>query len=124
VIPYTPPFSLLYYVPFWSSHSVQRNDDNDNTLITLAGSKHYGKVNSRHRKLRGNIMMGRKMVTSSTITITTLHGLNCMVSMQHAIVDCHTMYKVTIVVFFLLSDSPASEFYALTFHNTLTVPSS
>jgi hypothetical protein len=68
VIPYTPLFSILYYIPFWSSHSVQRN--NDNILITSAGCKHYG---NRHRKLRGNTIVGRKMVTPSTI-ITTIYG--------------------------------------------------
>jgi len=72
VIPYTPLFSILYYIPFWSSHSVQRND-NDKISITSAGGKHYGKVNSRHRKLRGNTIVERKTVTSSTI-ITTVYG--------------------------------------------------
>jgi hypothetical protein len=46
-----------------------------------------------------------------------------MVSMQHAIVACHTTYKVTIV-FFLLSYSPAPEFYVPMFRNTLSFPSS
>jgi hypothetical protein len=73
VIPYTPLFSILYYIAFWSSHSVQRNDDNDNILITSAGGKHYGKVKSRHRKLRGNTVVGIKLVTPSTI-ITTTYG--------------------------------------------------
>jgi len=73
VIPYTPLFSILYYIPFWSSHIIQRNDDNDNISITSAGVKHYGKVNSRHRKLRGNTIVWRKMVTSSTI-ITAIYG--------------------------------------------------
>jgi hypothetical protein len=32
--------------------------------------------------------------------------------------------NTNIIVFFLLVDSPASEFYVLTFRNTLSVPSS
>ena len=34
------------------------------------------------------------------------------------------MRRVLNVLFFLLGDSPASEFYVLTFRNTLSVPSS
>ena len=39
------------------------------------------------------------------------------------IMACHTTYKVTIVVFFLLSYSLASEFYVLMFRKTLSFPS-
>jgi len=49
--------------------------------------------------------------------------LNSMVSMQHAIVACHTTYKVTIVAVCLLSDSPVSKFYVPMFQNTLSFPS-
>jgi len=40
------------------------------------------------------------------------------------VLDCKLSLRALNVVFFLLVDSPASEFYMPTFRNTLSVPSS
>jgi len=44
--------------------------------------------------------------------------MNCKLSLTSK------FHRVLNVVFFLLGDSPASEFYVRTFRNTLSVPSS